>query len=156
MGSYSLKIFHSPIQDLQRQVQMGEIEIAPVSTTLAGVGRFDQLQARGGPKKPSRILGDSLADSQMAGIVVRNAMTWFVLEPTARALLLEISVKAKVFDQISHGILVLSGHPKGSLSPNRVIFKKVFKVLQVGAARSAHGEHGVQLQGTKGLYGASG
>jgi hypothetical protein len=78
------------------------------------------------------------------------------MEPAGRALLLKICVKAKIFDQISHGILVLYSQGTGSILPHRVILKEGPKVLQVGPAGSAHGENGVKLQGAKCLYSPSG
>jgi hypothetical protein len=70
MGLCPLEIFHSSIQDLHRQVEVCEIEIAPVATTLAGVGRFYEFHTGCGLKKSSGNLGDPLANLQMAGIVV--------------------------------------------------------------------------------------
>ena len=102
-----MEIFHSSIQDFHRQVEVCEIEIAPVATTLAGVGRFYEFHTGCGPKKFSGNLGDPLANPQMAGIVVRNPIHIFAMEPAGGALFLKICVKTKIFHQISHGILVL-------------------------------------------------
>jgi hypothetical protein len=51
------------------------------------------------------------------------------MEPAGRAMLLKICVKAKIFHQIGHGILVLYGQGNGSIPPHRIILKEAPKVL---------------------------
>jgi hypothetical protein len=100
-----------------------------MATTLAGVGRLDEFHTGCGLKKPSGDLGNSLADSQMAGIVVRYSIYTSAMEPDGRALVLKIMVKAKRLHQKSHGILVPRGQGTGSILPHRVILKEGPKVL---------------------------
>jgi hypothetical protein len=100
-----------------------------MATTLARVGRLNEFHAGCCLKKPSGDLGDSLADSQMAGIVVRYSIHTSAMEPDGRALVLKIMVKAERLHQKSHGILVLCGQSIGSILPHRVILKEGPKVL---------------------------